>query len=374
MKRRSFFCGVAGAACTVMVDGCSSIGMKKYIINRSEVSAIDLQTKVPKPVGTMQMKELGTTGIKVSRMGFGSHMPKNSLPFTSERERMIREAFDLGVNLFDVYDVESRIYQYGPMGKYLKDVINNVVISITMTPEDNYTVEMEMERDLKLFGRDYIDMVRLHGWVKDTDPAKRQVANSQPYEHWDYLFRFKEQGKIRAVGVPIHQKEHLVPVLDDYPIDYVILPFNFYHNWYAQEPHDFSETIRKLKKRGIGVVTMKPFLGDRLVTPFRKIAASLDNSHEINFSKACLRYIINADNYGLIDATLVGMLNPHHVYENIDAFYHPEMTDEERRLLANLRRRARVEGVSQLYLPEYYRFLDEWAPETWNDRDLFPTT
>ena len=77
MKRRSFFCSAAGAACTMMVDGCSSIGRKKYIINRSELSAIDLQTKVPKPLGTMQMKELGTTGIKVSRMGFGSHMQKN---------------------------------------------------------------------------------------------------------------------------------------------------------------------------------------------------------------------------------------------------------------------------------------------------------
>ena len=193
MRRRDFItrgtAGVLGAG----LAGCSTVKVKR------EFSPHAFDKKVPKPTGTMPMGEIGTTGIKVSKFGFGSHMRKDIVPFGKEREWMIREAYDLGVRLFDVYDHEQECYQYEPMGRHLAPMINDVVISIAILPWEGRTIEQEFERDLRLFGRDYIDMVRIHSYSSDSDN----------WYQWEHLFRWKEQGKIRAVGIPIHCLEDI---------------------------------------------------------------------------------------------------------------------------------------------------------------------
>jgi predicted choloylglycine hydrolase len=62
------------------------------------------------------------------------------------------------------------------------------------------------------------------------------------------------------------------------------------------------------------------------------------------------------------------MYSPYHIYEDVDAFYHPDMSGEERGLLDKIRKKARV--ISRNFLPEHYRFLDEWAPDSY-DGELY---
>ena len=357
MKRRDFLASGAAGTLGVGFAGCSAFGLKKIEINESIPTPIDLKTKVPKPTGTMPMGEIGTTGIKVSRFGFGAHMRSDMLKYVKEREWMIREAYDLGINLFDIYE-----YQYEPMGRYLAPIINDVVISIVMWTHEGRTVGQELERNLRLFGRDYIDMVRL-------DEKVFANQSGQGWEWWETLFKLKEKGYIRAVGIPIHNHDNIKEPLARLPLDFVILPFNFYHNWYRMQPYNFDSLIAELRRKGIGVLTMKPRLGDRLATPFKRIAEQLDKSDNVNYMKATLRYIIN---YGItFDSTLAGMFNPYHVYENVDAFYHPEMSDEERKLLKKVRNAAKINNVTKNLLPEHYRFLEEWVPDSWDDSDLY---
>jgi predicted aldo/keto reductase-like oxidoreductase len=358
MKRRDFIAkGTAGAVGAGFVGGCSSIKIKR------ELSPHAFDKKVPKPAGTMPMDEIGTTGIKVSKFGFGSHMRKDIVPFEKDREWMIREAWDLGVNLFDVYDHEQTCYQYEPMGRHLKPMINDAVISISILPWDGRTLEQQFERDLKLFGRDYIDMVRIHSYNSKQDN----------WSQWEQLFKWKEQGKIRAVGIPIHRIEDVEEPLAAYPLDYVIFPFNFYHNWtwasYEMEQGKFRKydsLVPRLREKGVGVVTMKPFAGDNLATPFRNLAADLDDSGEVNIAKASLRYVINSDMNA--DTTLGGMYYPYHVHENVDAYFNPALSTEEKDVMKKMRRKAKV--VAHNHLKPHYRFLEDWTPGTWDDTDL----
>jgi len=358
MKRRDFIIKGSVGGLGIGLAGCSTVKVK------DELSPYAFDKKVAKPVGTMPMSELGKTGIKVSKFGFGSHMRKDIIKFEKEREWMVREAYDLGIKLFDVYDKEQNCFQYEPMGRYLAPIINDAVISISILPWDGRTLEEEFERDLRLFKRDYIDMVRIHS----LSPEEKSWKN------WEQLFKWKEEGKIRAVGVPIHERSVLYPLIDTYPIDYVIFPFNYYHNWTwtANErkkgnPGRCELLIPELREKGIGVVIMKPFAGDNLVTPFRRLAAQFDKSGEVNLAKASLRYIINS---GLdIDTTLGGMYYPYHVYENVDAYFHPGMSDEERKVLKKIRERAKV--VARDLLQPHYCFLEDWVPDSWDDTDLF---
>lgn len=355
MKRRKFLAAGAAGAAVAGLGGCGSVAVKQ------ELAPHAFDRKDGKPVGVMPTGEIGKTGIKVSKFGFGSHMRKDIVPFSKEREWMIREAHELGVTLFDVYDYEQECFQYEPMGRFLKPVINDVTISITLTPWDNRTPEKQLEYDLKCFGRDYLDMVRIHSYH----------STDRSWGQWDQLFKWRDQGKIRAVGIPIHNLDDIREPLEKLPLDYVIFPFNFYHNWtwLANERtvgrHDsYDNLVPELRKRGIGVVTMKPFAGDYLVTPFARLAAKHDP--DVNIAQASLKYVINS---GLnVDTTIGGMYYPFHVYENVAAYYNPAMNEAERAVLAKIRKQAKV--TAEHNLPPHYRFLNAWAPDPANHSDL----
>ncbi len=353
MNRRNFLLQSAAGAFGAVFAGCSAQQNPQEIVLEKKLTPFETEVNIPKPSGgTMPLGRIGKTDIIVSKFGFGSHIWKEYIHHTKEREWMVREAHDLGVTLFDVYDKEQECFQYEPMGKYLKPIINDVVISIAVLPYDGRNLKQEFERDLRLFGRDHIDMVRIH-------------AHNEKHPHWKYwdaLFRYKEQGKIRAIGVPIHDWEHLDVLLDAYPLDYVIFPYNFYHNicWLEEPPDDFVSLPAKLRARGIGVVSMKPFAGDYLAIPFKEMAAKLPGYRDVNFPQAALRYIINS---GLDpDTTLTGMYSPYHVYENIATYFNPQMSDDERGLLNTLRGVAKVSA--QALLPPHYKWLGKWAVES----------
>ena len=356
MKRRDFIRKSSAGALGMGVAGCSSLKKRTFEIKKTDVmySEFSFDATVPKPsAGTMPVSELGTTGIKVSKFGFGSHMRRDIITYFKERQQIIREANDFGITLFDVYDKEHEVYQYEPMGKHLAPIINDVVISISLLPYDNRTFEQEFERDLRLFGRDYIDMVRIHVF----DP------NSKSWGNWEKLFRWKEQGKIRAVGIPVHYMDDLEKVMETYPLDYVLFPYNYYHNtcWHGHPAEgrspDFDPLPVRLRNKGIGVMTMKAFCGDPLQVPLNKAADTVNMDNDINYNQAALRYVINSPVKP--DTTITGMYNLDHLYNNVDAFYKPEMSNEERDFLQKMR--GKVKLVSKTHLPEHYRFLDRWV-------------
>ena len=362
MKRRDvlklYSCGMLCAG----INGCSLVRPVKINL-RPEGVPFSFGDNYPKPQGgTIPKKELGRTGIMVSALGFGSHMRMPLVPYERERERILRDAFEYGVNLYDVYDIEGgKIYQYEPTGRHLAPVINDVLISINLSPYGGRSPEEELHRDLRLFGKDSIDLVRIHAWAPD-DPKFGEI-----WWMWDELFRFKEQGKIRAVGVPVHSWKDLKKPLETYPLDFVMIPYNFYHNiafGAAQAEREtpdggFDDVAKLLKEKGVGVITMKPLGGDFLITPFIKAAGMYAKEKELSVPQAALRYVINS---GInADSTLAGMYYPSHVYENVDAFLHPSISPEERRLLNTLKKAARMNAAS--WLPDHYRFLDHWAPE-----------
>jgi predicted aldo/keto reductase-like oxidoreductase len=358
MIRRDFMAKGAAGVLAAGLGGCAARGRESLRI-KPELTPIDLENKGPRPKGTMPMGVLGKTGIKVSKFGFGSHMREDMVKYTREREWMVREAFDLGVNLFDVYDEESGVFQYEPMGKYLAPVKNKAVLSITMYPNKGLTVEREFENDLKVFHRDYIDMVRLHAWKRPRNQKELDAQQGHRWEWWETLFKLKEKGYIRAVGVSFHRREDIKLPLAELPLDFAIPPYNFYHNWTwaGMEPDAVQTIVPALRKRGIGVISMKPFAGDHLVIPFKRLAEQYDESHSVNFAQACLRYVINSDLKA--DTTLGGMFNPSHVYEDIAAYFSPQMSEPERKVLNDIR--DSVRGITATLLPPHYQFLENWT-------------
>ncbi len=360
MKRRDFITKGTLGTVALGTAGCSALRPKYKLVQKiPDFSDLSFDVTKQKPSGgTMPYGKIGATGIKVSKFAFGSHISKPLLPFEKERQVMIREAYDHGINLFDIYEKNWNIFQYEPMGRHLAPFVNDVVISIFMDPYDGRTVEQELERALRLLGRDHIDMVRTFAFSQD----------DKNWNHWESLFKLKEKGYIRAVGIPLHLNAEIPKTLalhETYPFDYVVFPYNFYHNviWDGRRGVNFNPMVTKLREKGVGIIVMKPMGSDNLIRSFISATGELDETGEISFPSAALKYIINS---GLNpDTTLNGMYTLDHVYENVATYYNPEMTSEEEKLLEKLIKRTRI--VENDLLPRHYKFLRQWASDYTGD-------
>ena len=164
---------------------------------------------------------------------------------------------------------------------------------------------------------------------------------------------------IRAIGAAIHDIPQLEEEIDTYPLDYVLFPYNFYHNIFSprDQHEDMEPLLPMLRNRGIGVLTMKSFAGDWLVTPFIQVGREFTSEPDVRFPQAALRYVLNSKVNP--DSVFCGMYSINHVYDDILPFYEPDMSVEEHQLLDNIRDVAVQQA--RAWLPNHYKWLDNWA-------------
>ncbi len=347
MRRRTFIARGALGAAVLGSAGCAARG--RMTILPEKVEAVPLEITRPRPAGTMPTGTLGKTDITVSRFGYGAHMSQELLPATKEREYMIREAYDLGVRLFDVYEQNWNTMQFEPMGRYLEPVKDETVVSIVMLLYPQMTLDQTFAEVCRRLRRDHVDMVRLHA-RRPEDPL---------FKHWEQLFKWRDEGRIRALGVSAHVPEDLEWVVGNLPIDYAIIPYNFYHNllWTGATAGDMGGQAVRLREYGIGIVVMKPLGTDWFIRPLIDAAKKLDSGRDLSVPQAALRYVYSS---GLNpDSVITAMYSCNHVYEDIAAVYTPRLSADEAALLERLKAKTNVKATA--WLPDYYRFLDRWA-------------
>jgi aryl-alcohol dehydrogenase-like predicted oxidoreductase len=201
--------------------------------------------------GGMVYRRLGQTDMYPSLLSFGSHTDHAYWIKTSwgtmlseegqkRRDRHILHGLDLGVNLFDLYEHEG---QWEPVKRVLGSNRSRVLLSACR--DFNEYVGDSIDRACRLFG--HVDLYRLHG-------SDFENIDGRMLADWDVLRRAKEAGKVRALGISVHNEEILMQALAQLEgIDYVFFPYNFI---YARA--DFSRFIPAARAQGVGLIAMKP--------------------------------------------------------------------------------------------------------------------
>lgn len=158
----------------------------------------------------MEYVNFGRAGLKVSRLALGLGLRGQG--DEREAERLIRKAFDGGINLFDCANVyglnDDRAYAGRSeeiLGRALKDVRDEVVITSKVVSPigrgvndrsgSRYHVLREVERSLRRLGTDRIDVYLLHSFDRTT-PLDEQLRA---------LDDLVTAGKVRYVGVCNYQ-------------------------------------------------------------------------------------------------------------------------------------------------------------------------
>jgi aryl-alcohol dehydrogenase-like predicted oxidoreductase len=214
----------------------------------------------------VKYRVLGKTGLRVSEIGFGGHswaykqVPDGKggyrRPTVDEAVRMIAAGLDMGVNFLDSCTALEESSTPGEAIKRLK-ARDKVIVSIRVSHKmkgieaDKQEIYKWTEDRLKLWQTDRVDLCLLCNTENDT-PQSGYWDMSYSIEALDKL---KQQGKIRFTGFGCHFTPELFSEAFDKFGDYFDIcsvPYNVRHR--AAE-----KILPTAKKKGLGVITIKPF-------------------------------------------------------------------------------------------------------------------
>ncbi len=202
----------------------------------------------------MERVKLGRTGLKVSRLAFGTGYLEGAV---AAGARLLVKAYDLGVNFWDTSD------DYGThphVARALKEVGRDDVVIATKTYAATHVgAHRSVTKALRELHVEAVDIFLLHA-VDSLD----ELEAKQPAV--EALVQAREAGMVRAVGVSSHSREVLNRLLGIPEVDVALVVVNQTGAWMKDAgPREMRAVIRRLYRRGRGVYGMKA-LGSGQVT------------------------------------------------------------------------------------------------------------
>lgn len=226
----------------------------------------------------MKKATLGSSGIKVSRIGMGV-MPigPNQLSLPLEKgAAIVRYALDSGIDFLDTA-------QYYQTYKYIREALKGgkymPVISSKSLAADYAGMKEAIEEARFSMDRDVIEIFLLHE-VRSGGFPQRQGA-------WEALNEAKAKGVIEAIGVSTHN----VDVTEEFAYikecDVVFPLINYAglgirNGSGAGTAEEMLSAIQKCKSNGKGIYAMKAFGGGNLTSNYRKALDFVCSKHCID--------------------------------------------------------------------------------------------
>jgi L-galactose dehydrogenase len=292
----------------------------------------------------MHYTTLGRTGMRVSVAGFGcggfSRLGLGTGGDDTGAIAIVREAIELGVNLFDTaasYGTES------VLGRAIKTVPRDQVVICTKAPFSWSTgratpegIAAALDNSLSQLDTDYIDVYQLHG-VPPTN-YRHALEELAPV-----LLRERDKGKFRFLGITEtapHDLPHetLHQAAQDGVWDVVMVGFSMMHQNARERvfPLTREQKIGTLLMFAVRNIFSQP---GRLQATLRELAAEGQVSDDLAASDdplgflvheggassvvdACYRYVRHEPG---VDVLLFGTGNPAHLKTNIGSLLKPPL-------------------------------------------------
>jgi len=254
----------------------------------------------------MQYRDFGTTGLKVSALGFGSMRLPMAGEHVDEDQAIaaIQRAFELGVNYIDSAYFYNRYESEVVVGKALKGWRDKVIVS-TKNPDTDVTQARWreiLEHQLKKLDVDFIDVYHFHGirW------AEFEEYIIKPGGVMETARQAQSEGLFKYLSFSFHDTpEALVKLVDTGEFTSVTLQYNLLDR--ANEPG-----IARARERGMGVMVMGSVGGGLLGPPPAEILGQLPGASH-NSVEVALRFVLS--NPG-VSCALSGMSTREMVEEN----------------------------------------------------------
>ena len=286
----------------------------------------------------MKKKIFGKSELKITELSFGAtslaSMPETyGYEVTEVRaQKTLKRFFQGPVNMLDT----SRNYGLGRSeeligqaiennGGWPKDFILSTKLDRNMETGlfDAIQARKSFEESLATLRLDSIDILHLHDpeYVVDiSEITKKDGA-------LDELFKIKEEGLVKAVGLAMGRIDIMLPILKDWDFDILIN-----HNRYTLLNRQANEMYDYAYKKGIAIINAAPFAGGILAKGSKKSSKITyqDVTKEtlapvIKIEKICEKFGIEIGAAALqfslrdsrISTTLCGVSSPESIQKNL---------------------------------------------------------
>ena len=307
----------------------------------------------------MQYRNFGKVGWKVSAIGAGTWALGSNWGPQDDRQSVaaLHKALDLGCNFIDT----ARAYGNGRSERIIAQVLkersgDKIYVASKIPPklpgdwppspydrlEDRFPashVQAELEASLRDLQTDCIDLMQIHTWSR--------AWNNNPAV-FEQLARFKQQGKIRAVGIstPEHDQNAVLDLMRMKLVDSVQVIYNIFDQDATMQifplaeklqiavivrvPFDESALTGKLTSDtqfAEGDIRRGYFAGDRLGRTVNRVEAIRQSiaDREPDLAKAALKFALKPK---AVSTVIPGIRNVRQAELNCAVGDEPSLSDE----------------------------------------------
>lgn len=193
----------------------------------------------------MEYTNLGNTGLKVSRLGFGG-IPIQRIT-QEEATALIRKLPEYGINYIDTARGYTVSEEY--LGIAMEGIRDKFVLATKSMARTREAMEKDIETSLKNLRTDHIDLYQVH----NAPPAQMSIVTGEGGA-LEALLEAKAAGKIGHIGITAHEIGTFEMGLEMDWVETIMFPYNFVELQAA-------DLIRKCAEKGKGFICMKPLAG-----------------------------------------------------------------------------------------------------------------
>jgi predicted aldo/keto reductase-like oxidoreductase len=194
----------------------------------------------------LDKRRLGRTNLQVSLVGFGGTWIAEL--GQEEAVKVVRHAFDLGINYFDTArwdgDSEEKI------GIALQDYRSQCIIATKTGSRTKRESLDDFAVSLKNLRTDHIDILQLHGIDDEKTLAKAMSTDGS----LQTCREARREGLVNFIGITGHKPRVLAKAVESGEFDTVLVPLNMVTR------QALEELLPVAKAHDVGVVAMKPLM------------------------------------------------------------------------------------------------------------------
>ena len=250
----------------------------------------------------MEYTNLGNTGLKVSRLGFGG-IPIQRIT-QEEATALIHKLPEYGINYIDTARGYTVSEEY--LGIAMEGIRDKFVLATKSMARTREAMEKDIETSLKNFRTDHIELYQVH----NAPPAQMNIVTGKGGA-LEALLEAKAAGKIGHIGITAHEIGTFEMALEMDWVETIMFPYNFVELQAA-------DLIRKCAEKGKGFICMKPLAG-----------GAIENA------PLAMRFIASNKD---ITVNIPGMANEDELKQNVAAACDPApLSDDDLKEVQNIR-------------------------------------
>ncbi len=286
----------------------------------------------------MKYRTMPRSQDMISALGFGCmRFPttKDGLIDEEPSLAMLHHAYDNGVNYFDTAWPYHNGNSEPFLGRFLQQIDRSKVFVATKQPcwliKTREDMDSYLDQQLDRLQSSYIDYYLLHALNRNS------WKNLESLGVLSWLEEAKSQGKIRHIGFSFHDAYPVFKKITmAYDWDFCQIMLNYLDTHYQAGINGYRLAV----SRNMGVISMEPLRGGKLVKPVPEEIAKLwqKNHQDYSSQELAMRWVWNLSGCTTL---LSGMSSLEQLKENIamaETFHADALGDEEINLYKKARR------------------------------------